>query len=97
MSVSNACLQLPSLKIRIINLCFIAINGSGPADLSELLPVYTPRLHYALTVAPACSKSSNTNGRFMALALCHALDPTFGIHSHGTLDIAQPCHLLKHN
>ena len=26
-----------------------------------------------------------------------ALDPTFGIHSHKTLDTAQPCHLLKPN
>ena len=25
------------------------------------------------------------------------LDPTFGIHSHKTLDTAQPCHLLKPN
>ena len=25
------------------------------------------------------------------------LDPTFGIHSHKTLDIAQPCHILKPN
>ena len=26
-----------------------------------------------------------------------AMDPTFGIHSHKTLDTAQPCHLLKPN
>ena len=26
-----------------------------------------------------------------------ALDHTFGIHSHKTLDTAQPCHLLKAN
>ena len=26
-----------------------------------------------------------------------ALDPTFGIHSHKTLDTAEPCHLLKPN
>ncbi len=25
-----------------------------------------------------------------------ALDPTFGIHSHKTLDTAQPCHFLSH-
>ena len=33
----------------------------------------------------------------MASALSLALDPTFGIHSHKTLDTAQPCHLLKPN
>ena len=34
-------------------------------------------------------QSSNTNARVMAPVLSHALDPTFGIHSHRTLDIAQ--------
>ena len=33
----------------------------------------------------------------MASAPSLALDPTFGIHSHKTLDTAQPCHLLKPN
>ena len=42
-----------------------------------------------------CWKSNNTNARLMASALSLALDPTFGIHSHKTLDTAQPCHLLK--
>ena len=31
------------------------------------------------------------------LAPSLAVDPTFGIHSHKTLDTAQPCHLLKPN
>ena len=54
-------------------------------------------VHYALLLTPACWKSSNTNARLMAFALSLALDPTFGIHSHRTLDTAQPCHLLKPN
>ena len=33
----------------------------------------------------------------MAFAPSLALDSTFGIHSHKTLDTAQPCHLLKPN
>ena len=41
--------------------------------------------------------SNNTNARLMASAPSLALDPTFGIHSHKTLDTAQPCHLLKPN
>ena len=52
--------------------------------------------HYALLLTPACWKS-NTNARLMASARSLALDPTFGIHSHKTLDTAQPCHLLKPN
>ena len=54
-------------------------------------------VHYALLLTPACWKSNNTNARLMASAPSLALDPTFGIHSHKTLDTAQPCHLLKPN
>ena len=54
-------------------------------------------VHYTLLLTPACWKSNNTNTRLMASALSFALDPTFGIHSHKTLDTAQPCHLLKPN
>ena len=66
------------------------------------LNCYMSTLHlihydYALLLTPACWKSSNTNARLMASALSLALDPTFGIHSHKTLDTAQPCHLLKPN
>ena len=71
-------------------MCFSAINGSGPAYLSELLHVYTP----SRTLR---SSSDTYNARLMAFALSLALDPTFGIHSHKTLDTAQPCHLLKPN
>ena len=54
-------------------------------------------VHYTLLLTPACWKSNNTNARLMASAPFLALDPTFGIHSHKTLDTAQPCHLLKPN
>jgi len=54
-------------------------------------------LDYALLLTPACWKSNNTNARLMAFAPSLALNPTFGIHSHKTLDTAQPCHLLKPN
>ena len=79
------------IKYKVACMCFSAINGSGPAYLSELLHVY------ALLLTPACWKSNNTNARLMAFAPSLALDPTFGIHSHKTLDTAQPCHLLKPN
>ena len=54
-------------------------------------------VHYAILLTPAYWKSNNTNGRLMAFASSLALDPTFGIHSHKTLDTAQPFHLLKPN
>ena len=41
--------------------------------------------------------SVNANARLVAFAPSLALDLTFGIHSHKTLDSAQPCHLLKPN
>ena len=65
-----------------------------------LLHVYTVSaltLHYILLLTPICWKSSKTNARLMAFALSFAVDPTFGIHSHKTLDAAQPCHLLMPN
>ena len=54
-------------------------------------------IHYTLLPTPTCWKSNNTNARLMAFTPSLALDPTFGIHSHKTLDTAQPCHLLKPN
>ena len=73
--------------------CLSAINGSGPAYLSELLRVYTPSrtLHF----------SSDTRmleiQQYKRKTPSIALDPTSGIHSHKTLDTAQPRHLLKPN
>ena len=42
------------LNIKFACMCFSAINGSGPAYLSELLHVYTLSVHYALLLTPAC-------------------------------------------
>ena len=42
MNVLNVCLQFGSLNIIMRNVCFKATNGSGPADLAELLHVYNP-------------------------------------------------------
>ena len=77
-------------------MCFSAINGSGPAYLSELLHVYTP----------SCTLRSSSDTRMMkiqqhkrkshmAVVLSLALDPTFGIQSHKNLDTTQPCHFFK--
>ena len=38
-----------------------------------------------------------TTKKYKDFASSLALDPTFRIHSHKTLDTAQPCHLLKPN
>ena len=54
-------------------------------------------VHYVLLLTPTCWKSNNKNTRLVAFAPSLALDPTFGIQSHKTLDTAQPCPLLKPN
>ena len=72
------------------------INSSGPAYLSELLHVYT--------LSRTLCSSADTRmlkiqykPKFMAFIPSLALDPTFGIHSHKTLDTVQLCPLLKPN
>ena len=55
------------------------------------LPLWTATcLHSVLVLTPTCWKSNTTNATLMAFAPSLALDPTFGIHSHKTLDTAQP-------
>ena len=85
------------IKYKVACMCVSAINGSGPAYLSNCCMSTLHLVHCALLLTPARWKSNNTNARLMASALSLALDPTFGIHSHKTLDTAQPCHLLKPN
>ena len=57
----------------------------------KLLVPNTPALSgFVYQILQNCNshrmKSNNTNARLMAAALSLALDPTFGIHSHETLD-----------
>ena len=54
-------------------------------------------VHYTLLLTPAYWKSNNTNARLMAFAPSLALDDTFGIHSHKTLDTVYPWYLSKPN
>ena len=89
--------------------CHLHFWQNDPGVLNVLLNVlllFTPLnccmstlrlVHYALHLTPACWKSNKTNARLMAFAPSLALDTTFGIQSHKTLDTAQPCHLLKPN
>ena len=74
-------------------MCFSAINGSGPAYLSELLHVYTPSRTLRSSSDTRMLESNNTNARLMAFAPSLTLDPTFGIHSPKTLDTAHSFHL----
>ena len=82
---------LERIKYKVACMCFSAISGSGPAYLSELLHVYT------------LSRTLRSSSDIRMLEIQQykrklvALDPTFGIHSHKTLDTAQPCYLLKQN
>ena len=85
------------IKYKVVCMCFSAINGSGLLTSLNCCMSTLLLVHYTLLLTPACWKSNNTNARLMAFAPSLALDPTFGIHSHKTLDTAQPCHLLKPN
>ena len=86
------------IKYKVACMCFSAINGSGPAYLSELLHAYTPsrtlRSSSDTRMLEIQQYKRKTHG-FRTFSF--SLDPTFGIHSHKTLDTAQPCHLLKPN
>ena len=86
------------ITYKVACVCFSAMNMVLVLLTSLNCCMSTLRLvHYALLLTPTCWKSNNTNARLMAFASSLALDPTFGIHSHKTLDTAQPCHLLKPN
>ena len=88
------------IKHKLIKL-FVCVSDTFSAIVLVLLIslncyMSTLRLvHYALLLTPTCSKTKNT--RLMAFAPSLALDPIFRIHSHTTLDTAQPIHLLKPN
>ena len=85
------------IKYKVACMCFGAINGSGPAYLSELLHVYTPSRTLRSSSDTRMLEIQQYKRKTHAPALSLALDPTFGIHSHKTLDTVQPCHLLKPN
>ena len=74
---------------------FSAINGSGPAYLSELLHVFTPSRTLRSSSDTRMLEIQQYKRKTHGFALSLALDPTFGMHSHKTLDTAQPCRLLK--
>ena len=90
----QCCQRMPSLIALFYRLtqCLASKLTFLNCYMSTLHPV-----HYALLQTPTSWKSSNTNARVMAFVLSLALDPTFGVQTHKTLDTAQPCHLLKPN
>ena len=81
------------IKYKVACMCFTAINGSGPAYLSELLHFYTPSHTLRSSSVTRMLKIQPYNARVMVFVLSLALDPIFGIHSYKTLDTA----LLKPN
>ena len=72
-----------------------ALPAVGPAYVSELLHVYTPSRTLRSSSDTRMLKIQQYNTKLMAFTTCLTLDPTFGIHSHKTLDTAQPCPLLR--
>ena len=81
------------IKYKVACMCFNAVNGSGPAYISELLHVYT--LSRTLRSSSDTHMLKILQYKRKTFAPSFASDPTFGIHSHKTLDTAQPFHLLK--
>ena len=84
-------------KYKVACMRFSAIGGSGPAYLSELLHVYTPSRTLRSSSDTRMLEIQQYKRKTHGFAPSLALDLTFGIHSHKTLDTAQPCHLLKPN
>ena len=79
-------------------MCFsAAINGSGPAYLSELLHVYTPPRTLLSSSDTCMLEIQQYKRKTHGFCTFSCLDPTFGIHSHKTLDTVQSYHLLKQN
>ena len=88
-------IQSERIKYKVACMCFSAIHGSGPASVSELLHVYTPSRTLRSSSDTRMLKIQQYKQRLVAFAHSLALVTTFRIHSHKTLDTAQPCHLLK--
>ena len=78
------------IKYKVACMCFSAINGSGPAYLSELLHVYTPSRTLRSSSNTCMLEIQRYKRKTHGFAPSLALDPTFGIHPHKTLDTAQP-------
>ena len=86
------------IKYKVACMCFGAINDSGPAYLSELLHVYTPSRTLRSSSDTRMLKIQQYKRKTHGFRTFSCFGPlTFGIHSHKTLDTAQPCHLLKPN
>ena len=81
------------IKYKVACMCFSAVNGSGPAYLSELLHVYT--LSRTLRSSPDTRMLKIQQYKRKTHDL--RTFSCFGIHPHKTLDTAQPCYLLKPN
>ena len=62
------------IKYKVSCMCFNAINGSGPAYLSELLHVYTPSRTLRSSSDTRTLKIQQYKPRLMAFALSLALD-----------------------
>ena len=85
-------------RSRLLHWVNVCLSVHLPICMAVSLNCYMSTLHlvhYALLLTPAYWKSNNAG--LTAFAPSLSLDPTFGIHSHKTLDTVQPCHLLKPN
>ena len=85
------------IKYNVACTCFIAINGSGPAYLSELLHVYTPSCTLRSSFDTLMLKIQQYKRKTHGFRTFSCFRPYIWNSSHKTLDTAQLCHLLMPN
>ena len=76
------------IKYKVACVCFNAVNGSGPAYLSELL--YTPSRTLRSSSFTRMLKIQQYKRKTRGFRTFSCFGPHIGIHSHKTLDSAQP-------
>ena len=86
------------IKYKVACMCSSAINGSGPAYLSELLHVYTPSRTLRSSSDTRMLEIQQYKRKTHGFRTFSCFGPyIWNSHSRKTLDTAQPCHLLKPN
>ena len=88
----------PSWNLLVVNRCRRdVVHGAGQGFMLPYTYRTVPLGFYSVAILSLCWHWDWWVLHASHVVLSLALDPTSGIHSHKTLDTAQPCHLLKSN
>ena len=85
------------ITYKVACMCFSAMNGSGPAYLSELLHVYTPSRTLHSSSDSRMLKIQQHERKSHGFRAVSCFGPHIRSSLHKTLKTAQPCQLLKPN